>query len=167
MRPSATSVFLPRAHLGSRGRAGIDLEPIDLESPEDVRWLEALVRPEEMDRLERLRQAVSVARQDRPRVARGDLIEELGALAAQAPRDATLVVFHTAVLVYLTPELRDLRHDVMRLDGHWIAVEGPTVLPDIRTPAEPPFSAPHFLLSLDGDPLALCDPHGRWLQWVV
>jgi hypothetical protein len=48
----------------------------------------------------------------------------------------------------------------MRLDGHWIAVEAPTVVPGVRTPAEPPFSAPRFLLSLDGDPLALCDPHG-------
>jgi hypothetical protein len=143
-------------------------EPIDLESPDAIRWLEALVWPEETDRLLRLRQAVSVSRRNRPRVVRGDLIEELGALAAQAPRDATLVVFHTAVLAYLTPELRDrFRHDVMRLDGHWIAVEGPTVLPDIRTPAEPPFSAPHFLLSLDAHPLAFCDPHGRWHQWVV
>jgi hypothetical protein len=38
-------------------RAGVDLEPIDLESREAIRWLEALVWPEELDRLERLRQA--------------------------------------------------------------------------------------------------------------
>ena len=148
--------------------AGIDLEPIDLDSPEAVRWLEALVWPEENDRLERLRQAISVARRDPPRVVRGHLVEALGPLAAQAPRDATLVVFHTAVLAYLTTEERErFRGDVMRLDGHWIAVERPAVIPAIRTPAELPFAEPHFLISVDAHPLAFCDPHGRWLQWLA
>ena len=56
-------------------RAGIDLEPIDLDDESAVRWLEALVWPEEQDRLERLRGAIEVARRHRPRVIRGDLLE--------------------------------------------------------------------------------------------
>ena len=38
-------------------------------------------------------------------LTRGDLTEELLPLAAQAPADATLVVFHTSVL-YQVPEAR-------------------------------------------------------------
>jgi hypothetical protein len=78
------------------------------------------------------------------------------------------VVFHTAVLAYLTTEERErFRRAVMRLDGHWIAVEGPTVVPGIATPSERPAAEPHFLISLDGRPLAFCDPRGRWLQWLA
>jgi hypothetical protein len=34
-------------------------------------------------------------------------------------------------------------------------------------PSEPPAAEPHFLISLDGRPLAFCDPQGRWLQWLA
>ena len=37
---------------------------------------------------------------------RGDLLEALPALVAEVPDDATLVVFHSAVLAYLAPEDR-------------------------------------------------------------
>jgi hypothetical protein len=149
-------------------RAGIDLEPVELGSPDAVRWLEALVWPEEKDRLARLRQAVSVARRDRPRVVRGNLVTELGRLAAQAPRDATLVVFHTAVLTYLADDERErFRREVMRFAGHWIAVEGPRVVPGVPATREAPYTEPHLVISLDGgSAVACCDPHGRWLQWL-
>ena len=57
--------------------------------------------PGEGVRLQLLRAALDVARGDPPRVVRGDLRSDLPALAAQAPRGATLVVFHTAVLAYV------------------------------------------------------------------
>jgi hypothetical protein len=85
-------------------RAGLDLEPLDLGDPEDVTWLESLVWPGEGKRLEQLRAAVAVARVDPPRVVRGDLRYDVRALAEQAPGDATLVIFHTAVLAYV-PDL--------------------------------------------------------------
>jgi hypothetical protein len=151
-------------------RAGIDLEPVDLNADEAVRWIEALVWPEELDRLRRLRQAVAVARREPPRVVQGDLVEKLAPLAAQAPPDATLVVFHTAVLAYLHPPERErFRQQVLQLPARWIAVEGPGVLPRQAPPAaQAPYAEPHFEISLDGaSPIALCDPHGRWLQWLA
>jgi hypothetical protein len=151
-------------------RAGVDLEPVDLGSNEAVRWLETLVWPEETDRLIRLREAIAVARLDPPRVVRGDLFSHLRPLAAEAPSSATLVVFHTAVLAYLTAEQRErFRDAVTRLDGHWIAVEGADALPMVEPPVQPsPHAEPHFVMSLDGgSPLAYCDPHGRWLQWIL
>ena len=83
-------------------RAGLDLEPIDIDDPERVRWLELLIWPGEEYRLETLRGALDVARAERPRVVQGDLTtSDLDELAAEAPRDATLVIFHTAVLYYV------------------------------------------------------------------
>jgi hypothetical protein len=147
----------------------VDLDPVDLGSKEAVRWLETLVWPEETDRLTRLGEAIAVARRDPPRVVRGDLLSHLGPLASEAPSDATLVVFHTAVLAYLTADERErFREGVMRLGGHWIAVEGSDALPWVDPPVQPsPHAEPHFAMSLDGGaPLAYCDPHGRWLQWI-
>ncbi|MGA7262989.1 MAG: DUF2332 domain-containing protein, partial [Stellaceae bacterium] len=79
-------------------RLGLDLNPIDLFSDEQVEWLELLVWPGQEDRANKLRAAINVARRDPPRVIRGNLLTDLERLIAMAPKGATLVVFHTAVL---------------------------------------------------------------------
>lgn len=148
-------------------RAGIDLEPIDLRDDDAVRWLEALVWPEEQDRLERLRAAIEIGRREQPPVVRGNLLERLPDVAAGAPSDATLVVFHTAVLAYLTaPEREQFRALVGDLRAHWISNEGADVVPGIQVPQITPVSPSHFVLAAGGRALAFCDGHGRWLQWL-
>jgi hypothetical protein len=149
-------------------RAGIDLEPIDLDDEDAVRWLEALVWPEEHDRLERLRGAIEVARRDPPRVIRGDLLERLGDVVAEAPSDATLVVFHTAVLAYLSAEERErFRTEVLATRAEWISSEGSDVVPGVALPNVPPVSPSHFVVASNGRrAVAFCDGHGRWLQWL-
>ena len=88
-------------------RAGIDLSPVDVTDDDAVRWLETMVWPEQEERRERLRAAVRIAREDPPYLVRGDLLDELPALVAQAPAQATLVVFHSAVIAYLEPADRE------------------------------------------------------------
>jgi hypothetical protein len=141
-------------------RAGLDLDPVDLRDDDAVRWLEVLVWPEEADRLARLRAALAIARRDPPRVVRGNLLEDTAALAAQAPDDATVVVFHTAVLAYLRPEDRAAFGRRMR-DSRavWIACEAPRVLGELGG------GGTEFLIARDGTPVASCDSHGRWLRW--
>jgi hypothetical protein len=141
-------------------RAGLDLDPVDVHDDDAVRWLEALVWPEETDRLARLRAAIAIARRDPPRVIRGDLLEDTAALAAEAPPEATLVVFHTAVLAYLQPTDRDrFTRQVQASRAVWIACEAPRVL----TGSDEPHAG--FLLTRNGNPVASCDSHGRWLRW--
>jgi hypothetical protein len=149
-------------------RAGIDLEPVDLEDAEAVAWLEALVWPEQTDRLDRLRLAIAIARREQPRVVRGDLLDALVSVAADAPADATLVVFHTAVLAYLSPAQRErFRDDVASLGAEWISNEGANVLPDILPRAGLAVVAhAHFVIAHNGQPVATCDPHGRSIQWL-
>src|SRR5437764_66089 len=62
---------LPRQLPQIAWRAGLDLEPIDLSDPDQVAWLEALVWPEETDRLDRLRTAMQIAKVRKPRVVKG------------------------------------------------------------------------------------------------
>jgi hypothetical protein len=149
-------------------RAGLDLSPIDVTDEESITWLESLVWPGEGDRTALLREAVRVARADPPRIVRGDLRQDLPALAEQAPADATLVVFHTAVLGYVWEgeDRRRFADAVDRMGARWIACEGPGVV-ELRA-AEPARPTPGgaFLLTLDAEPLAWADSHGTWLRWL-
>ncbi|WP_233557759.1 DUF2332 domain-containing protein [Tessaracoccus antarcticus] len=142
-------------------RAGIDLAPVDVTSPDECAWLETLVWPGQEDRRARLGTAVALARMRPPRLVRGDLNEALPALASEAPADATLVVFHTAVLVYLQAEDRSrFVETVTNLQGHWISNEGQSVV-DLPHPfTTTTHDDGRFLLSVDGIPHALTDPHG-------
>ena len=117
-------------------RAGLDLNPLDVTSDDDVRWLSCLVWPGEGDRQERLAAAVPAARRDPPTVHRGDLLTHLPALVAQAPADATLVIYHTAVLYYVAPDQRaEFASTVRRLGAVWLSSEEPGVLPGTGGPA--------------------------------
>ena len=83
-------------------RTGLDLNPLDVTSDDDVRWLTCLVWPDEEDRAERLAAAIASARRAPPTVIKGDLLTDLPAVVAQAPADATVVVYHSSVL-YTSP----------------------------------------------------------------
>jgi hypothetical protein len=150
-------------------RAGLDLNPLDVRNDGDMGWLETLVWPDQPERGARLHAAIAVARADPPRVVEGDLLTALPALAAEAPPDATLVVFHTAVLAYIAdPGARaDFARGVRALNAVWIANEAPFVFPDIAAKLAAPGPKGAFLLSVNGAPVAWTDPHGAWIDWIA
>ena len=148
-------------------RLGLDLNPIDLFSDEQVEWLELLVWPGQEHRAKKLRAAINVARSDPPRVIRGNLLTDLEPLIATAPKGATLVFFHTAVLAYVTPrQQRDGFAAMMRRRNVvWISNEAPSVFPDIARAAPPPARPGLFLLAIDGGAVAWTAPHGEAIDW--
>ncbi|MEU7849920.1 DUF2332 domain-containing protein [Micromonospora parva] len=146
-------------------RAGLDLNPLDVTDPDDVSWLDALIWPEHAHRRARLRAAAAIAAADPPLLVRGDLVDDLPALAARAPADATLVVFHTSVLYQVPAPRREAFVRLVReLPGHWVANEGPEVLRYDALPA-PPNDALHNVLALDGKPVAWARGHGQAMTW--
>lgn len=150
-------------------RAGIDLAPLDVANPDDVRWLEMLVGPEQQDRRERLRAAARIARQDPPLLIPGDVTEELFALAARAPQDATLVVVVSGVLVYLSAAERAAFADaVSSLGCRWVSLEDAAVFPSMQASLtrHPPARPGMFVVGVDGVPVAWCGPHGQSLAWI-
>ncbi len=146
-------------------RAGLDLNPLDLTDPEACTWLETLVWPGQDARAGRLAQAIAVARRDPPRVICADLNAGLAALAAEAPAEATLVIFHSAVLAYLPEAARlTFRNLVEGLDAVWISNEGARVVRPAGPPADD--GASGFLAIQDGQVLARTDPHGASITWL-
>ena len=150
-------------------RAGIDLNPLDLFNEADMTWLATLVWPEHHERRERLRSAIEIARLDPPRIHRGDAVEDLAALVAQAPAEATVVVFHSAVAAYFDRNSRErLVSIVGELPVRWISNEGQKVLPGVAARLDAPVQDPSlFLLALDGQPVGLAGGHGQSLHWLA
>jgi hypothetical protein len=145
-------------------RAGLDLNPLDVTSEDDVRWLECLLWPGETGRRERLAAAIETARRDPPRIYRGDLLTDVPALVSQAPPGATVVVYHSAVLAYVDDPQRAAFAGLIRtLNAVWISNEGAGVVPGVEFPRR---DGGHFVLARDTTPVALTDGHGTWLHWL-
>ncbi len=167
------AVPLPTALPEVVWRGGIDLHPLDVRDDDAMRWLETLVWPEHDDRRRRLAAAVALARAEPPELVRGDLLDTLPGLVEQVPDDATLVVFHSAVLAYLSaPDRARFETAALATRGHWVSNEGPLVLPGITATANggPPAGsvvgpAP-FVLALDGRAVAWTEGHGRSVRWL-
>lgn len=158
---------LPRRYPDIVWRAGLDLSPIDVRLDADLKWLETLVWPEDEHRLARLRSALRICRREPPRIIRGDLLRDLASVVAQAPADATVVVYHSAVLNYVTDQARrnEFARAMLASRCIWISNESPLVFPQFLpdTAQQPPGM---FLLCVAGTPLAWTDPHGATLQWL-
>ncbi|WP_236794863.1 DUF2332 domain-containing protein [Amycolatopsis sp. GM8] len=149
-------------------RAGLDLNPLDVRDPDDCAWLEALIWPGEEERIPRLRGALEIARRDPPPVHRGDLRADFLALAAEAPRDATLVVFHTAVMMYVreAADREAFAAAVAESGAVWLSNESPRVTPGISREHDAVIARDGCVLARDHRPIALTDPHGTWLDWL-
>lgn len=158
---------LPSRHPQVVWRAGIDLNPLDVSNDEDVAWLEHLVWPEHEGRLAGLRAAISVAQQILPRVEAGDLNHDLPELIAQAPSDAKVVIFHTAVLSYVSnqKDRDDFARMLVDAGVIWLSNEAPHVFPQFAQKAGPT-KDDMFLLTANGQPIAWSGPHGQSLRWI-
>lgn len=167
---SNTSTPLPEALPEIMWRAGLDLNPLDVTNEEEAAWLECLVWPGQEARAEQLQKALQIARVVKPEVVKGDLRTDLADLASRAPRDATLVIFHTAVLTYLKDEneREAFARYVRTLCSYWISNESPGVFTAIARNLEND-GKDHpgkFLMSMNGEPIAWTDPHGQSVDWI-
>lgn len=176
-RPTASPVFpcrtsgdapIPTVMPKVVWRAGLDIAPMSLHDPDHVAWLEALIWPDQPERLERFRAALATARQQSIRIRTGDLRTDVEAMLREAPTGPTKIVYHTAVLGYLgsMAERKALGDLVWDYSAVWISNEAPHVLPQIaaRAPRSGPPGA--FLLSVNAAPVAWTDPHGAWIDWM-
>jgi hypothetical protein len=165
----AEAVPAPTAIPNIIWRAGLDLNPLDPADPAHAAWLETLVWPEQTDRLANLKATLKIAAKHKPTLVKGDLLgDDLVELCRAAPKDATLVVFHTAVLTYIgdLSQREEFADRVRSLCHYWISSEAPAVFPKITSNAKMMPLPGSYLLSMNGAPVAWVDPHGAWLDGI-
>lgn len=145
-------------------RVGLELNPVDLSSAEDRLWLKALIWPELTARFQRLDAAIEIARANPARVVIGDALANLADVGSATPRDGTLVVYHSHVTYQFSEDMRrsldaiikslSLARPVYRVSIEW---DGSSDYPIKIERYEN--GAPQART------IALCDPHGAWLEW--
>jgi hypothetical protein len=159
-------------------RLGLDTHPLDVRDDDAVRWLLACVWSDQPARRRRLGAAIGLARVDPPAIRAGDLVDDLPAVLAEVPDDAQLVVFHSAVLSYVSPDRRQAFAGVLAdasagRDILCLSNEGAGVIPEIAALA-PQRDTRQFLLGRTrftggqrrDELLALAHPHGAHLTWL-
>jgi hypothetical protein len=111
-------------------RHGFDVQPLDVERPEDINWLRACVWPGENARLDRLAAAVDAFRAlasgpTPPRLEIADLVDvpaRLERLAQAAAPETVMLAYQTVVRDYLTEASR--ARYIEGMTG-WVAAESP------------------------------------------
>lgn len=158
-------------------RLGLDANPLDLTNPDDARWLEACVWPDQADRFARLQRAIGLFLADPVPLRRGDAVKDLASAVAQLG-DGTPVVTTTWTLCYLELEQQRAFVDVLEAIGSerdidWVWAESPFDVEALPVPPELRGSDPTLLgcSSWRGGrrtdrALAQCHPHGYWLTWL-
>ena len=164
-----------------RGRVGVDLEPVDLASVDEVRWLEACLWPEVPGRIERFRAAADLLRPDPPTVLRGDMVDRLTDAVTLARTDAGggahVVVLSSWAMTYLpAPRRRDLAAVLDELAGtvshlSWLTAEPRGCVPGLDGPEYPVEGNTVLGLqrwrhghALPPTVLGTCHPHGAWID---
>jgi hypothetical protein len=162
-------------------RLGLDRAPVDVTDEDDVRWLRACVWPEHLERAERLDAALELAREDPPRLVRGDMLDDLRAAAASLDPDGHLVIVHCVALMYLAPARRQAWRDhvaelsregpvdVIAFEDHRIEPYGDLFPADL-----PGADGVHGIVArssyrageVSHTLLGRAHMHGRWVGWA-
>ncbi len=148
------------------GRTGIDVEPVDVNDEDAVRWVESLIWADDVQRIERFRSAIAYAQQHPPMLITGDGIAALPDALSSVGVGALPCVFHSHAIYIMDDAWRKQFHetiaalgrqrDLAHLSLEWLGDD----------------SGPQLVLSLHRDGtierlhLADCQQHGRWLRWM-
>lgn len=89
-------------------RIGIDQHPLNANDPEDARWLQACVWPEQSIRFGRMNGAIEDAKDYPPNVVQGDYRTDLvDVISKHIPHDHDLVVLSSWALAYASRQERE------------------------------------------------------------
>ena len=156
------------APVSVESRAGCDLDPPRVASDEDMRLLEAFVWADQPERLEALRAAVQVARDDPPRVDVARAGEWRPVELDAAPEGCCSVVFHSSVWLYIPAAEQAAIREL--IENHGARAVPPRPLAWLRhEDGEIPGTIEIRLRLWPGDGedllLGMGHPHGRHVEW--
>ncbi len=121
---------------------------------------------DQRERIERLRRAISIARDCQLDLRRGDYVDLLPSVLAERRDDVLTVVFDSVSTIYLDDERYGELVSILRRAGDdgplaWISLEGPRHVPDYGGVALEVTRWPGG----KSRRLAKADFHAAWLEW--
>ena len=147
-------------------RVGLELNPVDLSNPEQRDWLKALVWPDNIARFARLEKALDIAGRAKSEIRAGDALALLPDAIARIPEDQPVCVYHSYVTYQFSDAMREALDNILTMAGLrrpiWrLSAEGSLV----RIGEAPMVLGRYHDGARDSRQLALCHPHGAWLEW--
>lgn len=145
-------------------RVGLELNPVELGDQTQRDWLRALIWPDHVARLKRLEAAFEAFANVKPAIRAGDALALLPDALRDVPENQPVCIYHTLVIYQFSTTMREALENILTVAGLrrpvWrLGLEG-------LVGGEAP-----LLLSRYHDgtremrTLALCDPHGAWIDW--
>jgi hypothetical protein len=171
-------------------RAGIELEPVDLDDPAACAWLRAC-SPPEASALTRLDSAIGVTRRCRPTIVAGDVVEQLPGMLDNLPADLPVIVTDAYLAVFLAPAERAKLVAILSSASRtrtvtWLSLDplvplGPTGRDSVQGLAVPDSLVANYRehgvfavlgartfdqAAESGRLLARAHPSGQWVDWI-
>ncbi len=152
----------PARDIPVASRDGIDVNPIDLDDPDELLWLRALIWPEHVERHAQLVDAAAELEDSPISLHRGDASRDLPQLLERVPAEVAPVVYSTIALYQIPREGRRRITDALEARSRerpvWqVALEG--VHP-------PSLTLTRYRSGCrETELLARASPHGWWIEW--
>jgi hypothetical protein len=147
-------------------RIGIDLNPIDLNDPDEELWTLSLVWPDQVERVERLKLAIQILNRQPIMLYKGDGTVIVPRLTKEIPKSMAICVMHSFTLNQFSAESRgdfekmlcdlSIDRDVWRISLEWLGTESPEMSLDYYSTGK----------LAKRRVLAICHQHGEWMKWV-
>jgi hypothetical protein len=147
-------------------RVGLERNLVDLSDASQRDWLRALVWPDQAERFERLEKAIEIFRKEKVEIQAGDALTLLADTIARIPESEPVCVYHTYVVYQFSEAMRETLDNILTMAGLrrpiWrLSCEG-----TLERPGEAPMVLGRYRDGArDVRTLALCHPHGAWLEW--
>lgn len=146
-------------------RIGVDLNTLDLDDPDDCRWLRALVWGDHPERLAVLDQAIEVARRVPMTLHEGDGNQLLPGILAGLEAGIAPIVFHSHALNQFPPAARERFEASLRRASERRAIYRVSLEYAGETPRVEALIYRRGTLD-ERTRLARYDAHGAWVEWL-
>ncbi len=155
-------------HMPAHGsNTGIDTYPVDLNNDDAVRWLRALIWPEHHDREAHLTQAVELARQRLPFVRRGGALDLLPEVIDTLSEGAVPLIYHSFTVYQFTQAMRDQLNDTLSEMARYRDIYRVSLEWERQHEGAMMRLMTYHRGEMQAQTLARCEPHGRWMQWLL
>lgn len=159
------------------GRIGIDLNPIDVHDDGSMHWLEGLVWPEHVGRLQMLRTAIDIARRHPVEIVAGDAISCLAETVQRIPETAKIegvsrrlipCIFHSYTTYQMRSADRERFADLLDRLGRQHRNLACISLEWLGTGDYPRLECTIWKQGRRQDVVLAerCHHHGRWIDWT-
>jgi hypothetical protein len=142
-------------------RIGVDLNPIDVDDPDERMWLDALIWPEHEERRQRLRAAMAAMTTVEVETVKGSALDTLGPILAELPEEQPALVMNSFSLNQLTGDEREKVTEILNAASEKRPVARVSLEHMHRDDLWSKLAVD------DGDGLVVigqAHPHGEWLE---